>query len=319
MFYTFKTLLKNIIRVFLFSLKYGSKRINLLILKPDPMKKHLFLALLLSCVIAACTAQEAPLRIIVFGAHPDDCDETFGGTAILFEKLGCKVKFVSMTNGDAGHESMGGGALAKIRMKEAAEAGKRFGVEYDVLDNHDGELMPTLENRLKVIREIRKFNADIVIGPPPDDYHPDHRYTSILVQDASYMVIVPNVAPDTPPIKKNPVFLYPGFSTPEFAVDIDQVFDQKVYSMSAHESQFFDWLPWTRGELDKVPQGKEAKLKFLADQAEPVSQAERDCLVKFYGDEHAKKVVHVESFRRTPYGRHVSVEEIVKLFQMIRK
>jgi len=286
---------------------------------PENMKKIFLLAIM--PVVMFCTgfAQNAPLRIIVFGAHPDDCDEIFGGTAILFTKLGAKVKFVSMTNGDAGHESMGGGALAKIRMKEAKEAGQRFGVEYDVLDNHDGELMPTLENRLKVIREIRNWNADVVICHPPDDYHPDHRYTSILVQDASYMVIVPNVAPDTPPIKKNPVFLYPGFSSPEFAVDIDQVFDQKVYSMSAHESQFFDWLPWTRGELDKVPQGKEERLKFLAAQDNPVNQAEKELLIKYYGEEHGKKVVHTETFRRTPYGTHVSLEQALRLFPMIKK
>jgi len=283
------------------------------------MKKLFISTLLLAGFFLFCRAQEAPLRIIVFGAHPDDCDETFGGTAILFEKLGYKVKFVSLTNGDAGHESMGGGALAKIRMKEAAEAGKRFGVEYDVMDNHDGELMPTLENRLKVIREIRNWKADIVICPPPDDYHPDHRYTSILVQDASYMVIVPNVAPDTPPLKKNPVFLYPGFSAPEIAVDIDAVFDQKVYSMSAHESQFFDWLPWTRGELDKVPQGKEERLKFLANEIDPANQIEKECLIKCYGEEHGKKVIHAETFRRTPYGRHVSLDELMKIFPMIRK
>ena len=67
-----------------------------------------------------------------------------------------KQLFVSLTNGDAGHHEKGGGALAKIRMAEAKEAGKRFGVEYKVLDNHDGELMPTLENRKKIIRIIRQ-------------------------------------------------------------------------------------------------------------------------------------------------------------------
>ena len=123
-----------------------------------------------------------------------------GGTAILLAKAGHAVKFVSVTNGDAGHQDQGGGALAKRRAAEAKEAGKRFGVEYDVLDNHDGELEPTLQVRLQVIRKIREWNADVVIAPRPNDYHPDHRYTGILVQDAAYMVAVPNVAPDTPPL-----------------------------------------------------------------------------------------------------------------------
>jgi LmbE family N-acetylglucosaminyl deacetylase len=267
-----------------------------------------------------CMAQETPLRVIIFGAHPDDCDHIVGGTAILWSQLGAKVKFISMTNGDAGHQSMGGGALAKRRMAEAAEAGKRFGVEYVVLDNHDGELMPTLENRLKVIREIRKWNADLVITHPPDDYHPDHRYTSILVQDASYMVIVPNVAPDTPPLKVNPVFMYPGFSSPEIAIDVDGVFNQKIYAMSAHESQYFEWLPWTNGTLSQVPEGKEERLKFLAkrydyDMANPIV---KECLKKWYGEAYGSKVVHAETFRLTPFSRRPGNEAILKLFPMIK-
>ena len=121
-----------------------------------------------------------PVNVIVIGAHPDDADIRAGGTAIKYAKAGHNVMFVSLTNGDAGHHEKGGGALARIRRAEAQEAGKRFGVEYIVLDNHDGELMPTLENRLELIRLIRKWNADLVIGPRPNDYHPDHRNTAIL-------------------------------------------------------------------------------------------------------------------------------------------
>lgn len=283
------------------------------------MKKFLFFVLILSCIYSFGMAQDRKLNVVVIGAHPDDCDHVAGGTAILYAKLGHRVKFVSMTNGDAGHQTMGGGALAKRRLQEAQEAGRRFGVEYVVLDNHDGELMPTLENRLKVIREIRTWNADIVITPPPDDYHPDHRYTSILVQDASYMVIVPNVAPDVQPLKKNPVFLYPGFGSPEIAIDIDSVFDQKLYAMSAHESQYFEWLPWTNGTLDQVPSGKEERLKFLAKRYNPPTENVRSLLKKWYGETRANKVVHAETFRYTPYGRTPSEEETRKLFPMISK
>lgn len=283
------------------------------------MKKIVILALFLVSAASYCFSQEAKLNILFIGAHPDDCDEFAGGTAILYSKLGCNVKFISMTNGDAGHQSMGGGALAKRRMAEAAEAGKRFGVVYQVMDIHDGELMPTLENRLKVIREIRNWKADLVITHPPDDYHPDHRYTSLLVQDASYMVIVPNVAPDTPPLKKNPVFMYQGFSTPDIAIDIDAVFDQKIYAMSAHESQFFEWLPWTEGLLDQVPEGKEERLQMIAKWwSGPMGQNIRSSLKKWYGDARAEKVVHAETFRYTPFGRRPSEEETRKLFPMIK-
>lgn len=270
-------------------------------------------------------AQEAPINVIVFGAHPDDCDNDAGGTAILFARMGHRVKFVSLTNGDAGHYKLGGGELARIRKAEAEEAGKRFGVEYTVLENHDGELMPTLENRLKVIREIRKWNADLVIAPRPNDYHPDHRYTGVLVQDAAYMVIVPNVAPEIPPLKKNPVFLYsedpfqkPAPFEPDIAIDIDEVFDAKIHAMAAHESQFFDWLPWTSGKLEEVPKDAAARLKMLAEwRSYAPNEATRTSLIKWYGAK-GKIVEHAESFEICEYGKQASEEDIKNLFPMIK-
>src|SRR5688500_8477692 len=160
--------------------------------------------------------------------------------------MGHAVKFVAITNGDAGHQSEGGGALAKRRRAEAKEAGRRLGIEYDVLDNHDGELLPTLEVRHQVIRKIREWNADLVLAPRPNDYHPDHRYTGVLVQDAAYMVVVPNIAPETPALTKNPVFLYfqdrfkrPNPFRPDIAIDITNVFEKKIAEMEAHESQMY--------------------------------------------------------------------------------
>src|SRR5712692_2411393 len=135
--------------------------------------------------------QDNKIRVIAFGAHPDDCDIRAAGTAALFAQLGHLVKFVSVTNGDAGHQTEGGGALAKRRRLEAKESARRLGIEYEVLDNHDGELLPSLDVRLQIIRRIRQWNADIVLAPRPNDYHPDHRYTGVLVQDAAYMVVAP--------------------------------------------------------------------------------------------------------------------------------
>jgi LmbE family N-acetylglucosaminyl deacetylase len=262
------------------------------------------------------------INVVVIGAHPDDCDIDAGGTAIKFAKAGHKVLFISVTNGDAGHHEKGGGALAKIRRAEAQEAGKRFGVTYVVLDNHDGELMPTLPVRLELIRMIREWNADVVIGPRPNDYHPDHRNTAILIQDAAYMVIVPNVAPDTPPLKRNPVFLYTedNFQKPypfeaDIAVDITDVFDQKIYAMSAHESQFFEWLPWTNGTLDQVPQGNEERLEWLAKWRNPrIKDNVKQSLIKWYGEEKGSRVKMAEAFEICEYGRRPSEKEIKELF-----
>ena len=159
------------------------------------MKKVYNFILLTSCfllsIMTTINAQNADnkIRIIMIGAHPDDCDEDGGGTAALFAQMGYAVKFVSVTNGDAGHQTLKGKELAKRRFAETQESGKRLGVTYDVLDNHDGLLMPSLEVRLQIIRKIREWNADVVIAPRPNDYHPDHRYTGVLVQDAAYMVV----------------------------------------------------------------------------------------------------------------------------------
>lgn len=112
--------------------------------------------------------------------HNQICDIKGGGTAALFVEMGHQVKFLSVTNRDAGHQSQSGGMLAKRRIAETREVTKRLGASYDVLDNHDGELLPTLEIRLQIIREIREWKADVLIAPRSNDYHPDHRYTGIL-------------------------------------------------------------------------------------------------------------------------------------------
>jgi LmbE family N-acetylglucosaminyl deacetylase len=289
------------------------------------MKKHLFILFLLLTAAILTNAQDDRINVIVFGAHPDDPDSD-AGTAILFARMGHNVMFVSLTNGDAGHQAMGGGALAKIRRAEAAEAGKRYGIKkYITLDNHDGELLPTLEVRQQVIRLIREWDADIVIGPRPNDYHPDHRYTGVVLQDAAYMVIVPNVVSDTEPLKRNPVFLYtrdhfqkPNPFNPQIAVDISDVYEQKIHGMAAHESQFFDWLPWTVGRLDEVPEGEEERLDWLAETwSDEVTPEIRKSLEKWYGAGRASKVTHAETFEVCEYGRQPDDGEIRKLFPML--
>ncbi|MGE5647354.1 MAG: PIG-L deacetylase family protein [Acidobacteriota bacterium] len=272
-------------------------------------------------------AQDGKIRVIVFGAHPDDCDETAGGTAAKFAALGHAVKFVSLTNGDAGHQSEGGGALAKRRRAEAQESGRRLGIaEYVTLDNHDGELLPTLQVREQVIREIRRWNADIVMAPRPNDYHPDHRYTGVLIQDAAYMVMVPNVAPDTPPLRKNPVFLYvedgfqrPNPFRPDIAVDITDVWEKKIDALDAQVSQFYEWLPWIDGRLDQVPRDPAGRRKWLGQTwGWKPTQAVRDALAKWYGPDRAARIAHAEAFEVCEYGRQPDQAELKRLFPMVK-
>jgi LmbE family N-acetylglucosaminyl deacetylase len=286
-----------------------------------------FICLLFAVFFVSAQPGTASMRIIMIGAHPDDCDGDGGGTAILLASMGHKVKFVAVTNGDAGHQSMGGGALAKRRMAEAKHAGKLFGVEYDVLDNHDGELIPSLDVRLQIIRKIREWNADVVIAPRPNDYHPDHRYTGVLVQDAAYMVTVPNVAPDVAPLTRNPVFLYfedrflrPNPFRPDVAVDISSVIDKKVDALSAHESQYFEWLPWIGGYYDEVPKDRSQWHSWLLKrQAREISGELKKSLEKWYGTEKASKAIYVEAFEVCEYGKQPSQDDLRKIFPMLGK
>ena len=261
----------------------------------------------MTSAIAPLSAE--PVRVIAIGAHPDDCDIKAGGIAAKYAAAGHLVKFVSVTNGDAGHQAEGGGMLAARRRAEARESGRRLGIEYDVLDNHDGELVPSLDVRMQIIRKIREWDADVVIGPRPNDYHPDHRYTGILVQDASYMVTVPNIASDTPAIRKNPLFLYfsdrferPQPFRPDIVVAIDDVIEKKYAALDAHVSQFYEWLPWHAGMLDRVPKDPRARLAWLKSARSFGIRDEWRAAARARYGAAAEEIRAAEAFEITEYG-----------------
>src|ERR1051325_1638911 len=270
----------------------------------------------------ASAQQEQKLRVIAIGAHPDDCDGKFAGTAAKFVKAGHAVKFLSVTNGDAVHQTERGSALAKRRYAETQESAHRLGIsEYEVLDNHDGQLLPSLEVRQQVIRAIRQWKADIVIAPRTNDYHPDHRYTGVLVQDAAYMVVVPNVVPNVAALRKNPVFLYyedifqdPSPFRPDVAVAIDDVWDLNIAALDAQVSQMYEWLPWVDGRLGEGPADPVARREWLSrTRSGHISPAVRAVLDKRYGPK-AEQVKHAEAFKLCEYGRRPSLDELDRMF-----
>ena len=287
---------------------------------------------MLAIGLAVAPAHTAPapddgkLRIICFGAHPDDCEIQAGGTAAMWAAKGHKVKFVSVTNGDIGHWREAGGPLAKRRLAEVLETARILGIASEVLDIHDGELEPNLENRRKITRLIREWNADLVISHRPNDYHPDHRYTAVLVQDAAYMVTVPFFCPDVPYLKKNPVFMYspdrfekPNPFQPDVAVSIDSVIEKKLDAMDALESQFYEG--GANGSVELVPSDpqkqKERKQQVRAGfekRARDIATQHRSKLADFYGKEAAEKIQHAEAFEICEYGRHPDKAELKRLF-----
>lgn len=283
-------------------------------------------ALVLAVLVAGSAAAQEPLRIIAFGAHPDDCEVKSSGVAAMWAAMGHKVKYVSVTNGDIGHYEMAGGPLALTRKAEVEECGEILGLESSVvLENHDGELMPTLENRKAIARLIRDWQADVVLTHRTNDYHPDHRYTAILVQDAAFMVTVPFFTPNTPRVEHNPVFLYfsdrferPYPFDPDIIVGIDEVGDQKYACMAALRSQFSDWNAWLGGYHDEVPKEEEGRKAWIRDrfQARDASVANqfRDLLVEYYGEERGNAIEFAEAFEVSEYGSQPTREQLKQLF-----
>ena len=275
---------------------------------------------------AAPPPNDGKLRIIIFGAHPDDSEYRGAGVAMKWAKAGHHVKLVSTTNGDIGHWREAGGPLAIRRTKEVVEVARRLGVATEVLDIHDGEIMPTLENRRTITRLIRQWNADIVITNRPNDYHPDHRYTSILVQDSAYMVTVPFFCPDVTPLKKNPVFLYTAdrFQRPapfraDVAVGIDEVMEPTLDALLVMVSQIHEG--GANGDASLYPDDPAARKKrdaqvreSLARRYSSAANSSRELLAKFYGAERAKQIRYAQTFEICEYGRQPSADEIKRLF-----
>ncbi len=282
-----------------------------------------------AAAVAACgiavSASQAPatrtLRVIVFGAHPDDAELQAAGVAAMWAAQGHKVKFVSATNGDIGHFSQAGGPLAIRRTKEVQECARILGITTDVLDIHDGELEPDLATRKAFARKIRDWQADVVIGHRPNDYHPDHRYVGVLLNDTAVVVGAPFFVPDTPPTQGNPIYLNSadGFATPspfrpDVVVDIDAVAEKKFACVAAMPSQFADADSWQGRTLSNMPADEAGRKAYILETVKGwlASAADefRPQLVARYGKERGSKVKYAEAFQINQYGRRVSAEQL---------
>jgi len=198
--------------------------------------------------------------LLVVGPHPDDCSIKAGGIAAKYVEAGHDVTFLSVTDGSAGHHEMDRAELAARRKQETEAVAETLGVDYDVFDIADGRLEPTLENRQRLIRYIREVNPDLVLGPRPNDYHPDHRYTAQLLQDAAYMLIVPNVCPDTPALDANPVFGYvadhfqkPAPFEPDVVLNVSDAVDRKIDALHCHEPRCTSGSPTRSANWKQCP------------------------------------------------------------------
>lgn len=259
-------------------------------------------------------------RILFIGAHPDDCEVT-GGMAAMQRKLGRVVKFMSLTNGDAGHHLMEPAELAKRRLGEAQKVADRFGIEYEVWNVHDGYLTATSENRDRLIRSIRSFRPDLIIANRPNDYHPDHRNAAQLLQDSSYIFRVPLICRDVKAMEKDPVilyrydiFTYPAPFEADIIIDIDSVKKDKGLMWYIHESQSFEWLPFIGSYEDELPRDRSDYKKWIIEFAAKkysslAAEKYRDKLIEKYPN--GAEIKTAEAYQICEYGAKPS-EELLK-------
>ncbi len=268
------------------------------------------------------------LRILLIGAHPDDADIKAGGTAARWCALGHVVRMVSLTDGRAGHQSQAGPGLAQRRRAEAESAAAVIGASYQILPHPDGELDDRLEYRQEVIRLIRSFRPDLVVTHRSTDYHADHRFAGLLVQDAAYLLTVPALCPDTPHLQTTPVILYfsdafkkPCRFEPHLLVDIDEQFEKLVAMLHCHQSQFYEWLPYNAGYPEHVPAEDAARRTWLAEgisrRIRPLADRYREMLIQAYGPERGRLIRYIEAFEVSEYGAPLDEAARSRLFPFL--
>jgi len=265
------------------------------------------------------------MKLLFIGAHPDDGDAKVGGLAARTIERGGSAMLVSVTNGNAGHQTMQPDELARTRKEEARRSGEVIGAEYVVLDHDDARLKPTVEIREELIGLIRSFQPDLLLALRTVDYHADHRAAAELVMDAAYLLTVPLVCPGVPILQDMPVVAYveDGFKKPipfeaDVVVAVDEHFETKARMMACHKSQYFEWLAYNGGYLDQVPEDEDERsqwwLKRCEGRLSRTADRFRDRLIKRYGAERGGKVRYAEAFEISEYGRRPDDDTIAELF-----
>ena len=187
-------------------------------------------------------------RVLVIAPHPDDAEFGAGGTIIKWAAEGKEIYLVVCTNGDKGSPDpeMTSVKLAQIRRKEQEAAAKVLGIKEVVfLDYPDGGLEDTPEFRGKLVRLVRSIRpAAIATNDPYLKYisHRDHRITGMVALDAvwpysrDHLFYPEHAADGLKPHKVKEVYMWRS-ETPNYYMDITDVFEQKIKALLCHHSQ----------------------------------------------------------------------------------
>ena len=178
------------------------------------------------------------LDILVFGAHPDDVELGCGGTIIKEVQRGKKVGIIDFTRGELGTRGN-----FKIRDIETQKATNLMGVKMRKnLNFKDGFFKNDDEHKLVLIKEIRKYQPEIVITNAPSDRHPDHARASEITINACFLSGLEKIITNQKVWRPKSIYHYIQFNNlkPDIVIDISQQMDLKIKVVKAYESQFFN-------------------------------------------------------------------------------
>jgi LmbE family N-acetylglucosaminyl deacetylase len=200
-----------------------------------------------------------PESAMAIVAHPDDIEYSCAGTMARWAKDGARVSYVLCTSGDVGIDEPGmtRSQATAIREAEQHEAAKIAGItEVIFLREPDGMLVPTLELRKKLVREIRRFKPEVVVSGDPTtvwagaDYinHPDHRAAATAALDAVFPAagqpnLFEELAQEGLKAHKPRKVYVTTWDGAEVYVNIEETIDIKIRALRAHKSQMRDWDP----------------------------------------------------------------------------
>jgi len=184
------------------------------------------------------------LDVLAIGAHPDDVELGCSGTLINEIKRGKKAGIIDLTQGE-----MGTRGTIETRSNEAADAAKIIGAHVrENLKLRDGFFLNDETNQLKLVKSLREYQPEIVIGNILEDRHPDHGRAGHLIYDACFLSglgkIETNNDDGSPQEKWRPKYLLhylqDRFYEPDLILDVSEVWEQRLKSIKAYKTQFYN-------------------------------------------------------------------------------
>ncbi|HTY58489.1 MAG TPA: bacillithiol biosynthesis deacetylase BshB1 [Bacteroidota bacterium] len=211
------------------------------------------------------------LDILAIGAHPDDIELSCGGTIIKLVKQGRRVGILDLTQGELGTRGD-----RKTRAQESARAAGIMGVALrENLKLPDGNIESHLDNRMKLVRVLRALQPDIILFPYPVDRHPDHERAHVLCREAWFTAGLQKVRTSVRGKSQDPFrprayyhFMQWYEFAPSFIIDVSAEFDQRMETMRAYRSQFYDPASRERETVLSTPEFLEmirTRLEYYGD------------------------------------------------------